>query len=162
MGLNTYTFNLDDAFLATVEGAAIQHANVTASLHLLKTENLYEFKFHLGGSVQCECDVCLEQFGMVIDSDFQLLMKLSDVEKYDDDEIIYITDKVIEYDLTQYLYESLMLSLPIRKTCDMSGTKECNKEVIAKLEELRGVEKKDDEDESGNPAWDKLKGIFNN
>ena len=42
----------------------------------------------------------------------------------------------------------------------MSDIKECNIEVITKLEQLR-AEEKTDEDES-NPTWDKLKGIFNN
>lgn len=160
MGLNEYTFNLNDEFLSKIEGSTIQHANVIATLALLKAENLYDLKFHLKGTVSCECDVCLEEFEMPVDAEFQLLMKVSEVEKYDDDEIIYITDKLIEYDLTQYLYESLMLSLPVRKTCEMSGTKECNKEVIAKLDELRAEEHGDDDD--SNPTWDKLKDIFNN
>jgi len=162
MGLNEYTFNLNDEFLSKIEGSAIQHANVIATLDLLKAENLYDLKFHLKGTVTCECDVCLEEFEMPIDAEFQLLMKVSEVERYDDDEIIYITDKLIEYDLTQYLYESLMLSLPVRKVCEMSGTKECNKEVIAKLEELRAEDHGDDSDDDSNPTWDKLKDIFNN
>jgi uncharacterized metal-binding protein YceD (DUF177 family) len=161
MGSNEYSFNLNDDFLSKIEGSAIQRANVIATLALTKAEHLYELQFHLEGTVTCECDVCLEQFELPVDTDYQLLMKVSEVERYDDDEIIYITDKLIEYDLTQYLYESLMLSIPVRKTCNMSGTKECNKEVIAKLEELRVDENTEDEDES-NPTWDKLKDIFNN
>jgi uncharacterized metal-binding protein YceD (DUF177 family) len=117
--------------------------------------------------VVCECDVCLEDFELPVDEEFKLLIKLSETENYEDDEIIYITEKVIEYDLTQYLYESMMLSIPTRKTCDMSDNKKCNKEVIAKLEELSHIEEEeedeDDENEDKtNPTWDKLKGIFNN
>jgi uncharacterized protein len=161
MGLNEYSFNLNDEFLSKIEDSAIQHANVVATLDLIKAEHLYELKFHLKGTITCECDVCLEEFELPIDSEFHLLMKVSEVERYDDDEIIYITDKLIEYDLTQYLYESLMLSIPVRKTCEMSGTKECNKEVTAKLDELRAEDHTDDHDDS-NPTWDKLKDIFNN
>jgi uncharacterized metal-binding protein YceD (DUF177 family) len=167
MGMNEYTFLLNDEFLSKIDGSAITHANVEASLVLFKTESLYELTFQLKGMVVCECDVCLEDFELPVDEEFKLLIKLSETENYEDDEIIYITEKVIEYDLTQYLYESMMLSIPTRKTCDMSDNKKCNKEVIAKLEELSHIEEEDeDEDDENedktNPTWDKLKGIFNN
>lgn len=159
--MNEYSFDINAAFLEGIEGATLSQANVEASMQLIKSENIYELKFHLKGDVQCECDVCLEDFPMPIDADYKLLMKLSETENYDDDEIIYITPKLIEYDLSQYLYESLFLSIPSRKVCEMSGTKECNKDVIAKLEELNHYEA-DADDEGDNPTWDKLKDIFNN
>ncbi|MES2558263.1 MAG: DUF177 domain-containing protein [Bacteroidota bacterium] len=161
--MNEYTFPLNDEFFAKIEGASITHANVMATLKLFKVESMYELKFHLKGSVVCECDVCLEDFELPVDEEFKLLIKVSETENYDDDEIIYITEKVIEYDLTQYLYESVMLSIPTRKTCEMSGSKKCNKEVIAKLEELsHAAAEEEQDDDTTNPTWDKLKGIFNN
>lgn len=160
--MNEYTFPLNDEFLSKIEGAALAHSDVTASLILFKTESLYELTLHLKGTVTCECDVCLEGFELPVDKEFKLLIKISETENYEDDEIIYITEKVIEYDLSQYLYESLMLSIPTRKTCEMSGTKECNKEVIAKLEELSHAEEEEQDEDNTNPTWDKLKGIFNN
>jgi len=161
-GVNNYTFILDDAFLTQIEGAAYSKANVEASLQLLKSSTLYDLKFHLKGCVQCECDVCLEEFRMPIEADYKLLIKLSDTENYEDDEILYITEKVNEYNLAQYLYESLVVSIPTRKVCEMSGTKQCNEKVIAKLNELTSPAE-DTNDEEGadeNPTWDKLKDIF--
>jgi uncharacterized protein len=160
-GLNDYSYALNADFLAGIEGSVITHANVVADLQLFKAENLYELKFHVKGIVQCECDVCLEEFSMPVNADYKLLMKMSETENYDDDEIIYITPKLIEYDLSQYLYESLLLSIPNRKVCEMSGNKTCNEQVIAKLEELNRFEADADEQED-NPTWDKLKNIFNN
>ncbi len=161
MGLNDYSFDINDAFLATIEGAATQHADAQIQLQLLRSENLYDLTFRLTGTVKCECDVCLEEFNLPVDADYKLLIKVSETENYDDDEIIYITEKLIEYDLSSYLYDSLMLAVPQRKVCEMSGTKECNKEVITKLEELNHPLDKEDE-EGNNPAWDKLKNMFNN
>lgn len=160
--MNEYTFLLNDEFLAKIEGAVLVHASVTATLILFKVESMYELRFHLKGTVVCECDVCLEDFELPVDEEFKLLIKVSESENYEDDEIIYVTEKVIDYDLSQYLYESLMLSIPTRKTCEMSGTKECNKEVIAKLEELSHLPEEEQDDDTTNPTWDKLKGIFNN
>lgn len=156
-GVNDYTFDLNAEFLSKIEGSALVNANVVATLKLLKSSNMYDLKFQLKGTVLCECDKCLEEFTMPVNSDYSLLMKVSETANFDDDEIIYITDKLIEHDLSQYLYESLMLSIPVRKVCEMSGTKQCNKEVIAKLDEINHHE-----EEEENPTWDKLKDILKN
>ncbi|MCU0442987.1 MAG: DUF177 domain-containing protein [Bacteroidia bacterium] len=152
-------FNLNRSFLASIEGSTLSESAVTADLVLTKTPNLYELNFNLTGTVICECDVCLEEFSLPINHDFELIMKVSVTENYDDDEIIYITDKLLEFDLSQYLYESLILSIPVRKVCDLSGTKTCNQEAIAKLEQLNHLEQPEGET---NPAWDKLKDILKN
>lgn len=159
MGRNEYTFNLNRSFLASIEGASLSDSAVTAELVLTKTPNLYELNFHLTGTVICECDVCLEEFSLPINHHFELIMKVSVTENYDDDEIIYITDKLLEFDLSQYLYESLILSIPARKVCDLSGTKTCNQEAITKLEQLNHLEQPEGET---NPTWDKLKDILKN
>lgn len=162
VGINEYTFDLNASFLTHIEGAAISEADVVAQLQLIKSANMYDLKFHFKGNITCECDVCLEDFLLPIDTDYKLLMKISNTDNYDDDQIFYITDKVIEFDLSQYLYESLILSIPSRKVCEMSGNKECNKEVIAKLASLNQADAESDEDDDEeNPTWDKLKNIFN-
>ena len=160
-GLNEYTFDINAAFLSTIEGAAVQQADAQVQLQLVQYDKLYELMFHLTGSDLCECDVCLEEFNLPVDAEYKLLIKVSEAENYDDDEIIYITDKVIEYDLSSYLYDSLMLAVPQRRVCEMSGTKQCNKEVIAKLEQLNQP-LEDEETDNTNPTWDKLKNMFNN
>jgi len=160
MGLNDFSFDINDAFLATIEGAAVQQADAQIQLQLLRSTNLYDLTFQLTGTVKCECDVCLEEFDLPVDAEYKLLIKVGETENYDDDEIIYITEKLIEYDLSSYLYDSLMLAVPQRRVCELSGTKECNKEVISKLEELNHPH--EDEDEDSNPTWDKLKNMFNN
>ena len=82
-------------------------------------------------------------------------MKISENEDYGDDEIIYITKKILEYDLTQYLYESFVLSIPTRKVCEMTN-KKCNQELATKINNFES----EDYGDGSNPMWDKLKGIF--
>jgi uncharacterized protein len=158
-GLNEYTYIVDDVFLFNVEGAAIEKANVSVTLQVFKANEMYELSFTFKGFVQCECDVCLEDFLMPVDSQYKLLIKVSEAENYEDDEIVYITEKVIDFDLSHYLYESIMVSIPTRRVCEMGGVKECNKEVIKKLEELNSLDI-ENEAENVNPTWDKLKNIF--
>ena len=160
MGVNHADYQINDDFLKEAGGSdVVQHAEVTVNMELTRSTNMYELKFHLGGYARLICDVCLEEFDMPLDDHhFELIIKISETEQYDDDEIVYITPTAIEFDLTQYLYDSFILSLPIKKECSMSENKECNPEVLKKL-----IENETDDRESrdeNDPRWDKLKGLF--
>ncbi|MCU0421904.1 MAG: DUF177 domain-containing protein [Bacteroidia bacterium] len=157
-GSNSFEFALDTAFFNTIEGSPIKEADAVVNLTLDKASTLLELNFQLTGSVSTTCDNCLDEFNLPLKNEFSLLMKYSEQEDFSDDEIIYITKNLLEFDLTQYLYESFLLSIPLRKVCAMSE-KKCNDEVVKHLNpEESGAEEK----ETNNPMWDKLKGILNN
>ena len=159
-GENLFKFNIDNKFLSEFEGEHPEQANVEVNMVLFKTENMYDLSFEFKGNVRMICDVCLDEFDMPLDGKFHLIMKVSEVENYNDDEIIYIKPNLLEYDLKQYLYESVIISLPIKKVCSLSG-KECNPEVLKKINELELKTSKDLIDDV-DPRWNNLKGIFNN
>ena len=156
MGSNHFEFKLNDAFFAHIEGSIISKAEATVALELIKTDTMYELQFTLTGTVCEKCDNCLDDINLLLDNEFCLLMKISENEDYSDDEIIYVTKSILEYDLTQYLYESFILSLPPRKVCEMAG-KKCDPELVRKINNFESDDKDGNE---SNPMWDKLKGIF--
>lgn len=159
-GQNDFTFNINDKFFADFEGEHPVHANAEVKMLLFKTENMCDLSFELGGTVRLNCDVCLDEFDMPLSGKFHLIMKISEIENYSDDEIIYITPNLLEYDVKQYLYESVMISLPIKRVCEL-GNKECNSEALRKIEELK-TNTNEDQSDNIDPRWNNLKGIFNN
>lgn len=156
MGSNTFEFILNDAFFQSIEGSVIEHAGIKVELDMVRTETMYDLQFNLKGVLTTTCDNCLDEIELPVENDFQLMMKISETEDYSDDEIVYITKALLEYDFTQYLYESVVLSIPPRKVCAMAG-KTCNEEVASKINNFNDGS----QDDENNPMWDKLKGIFN-
>jgi len=154
-GNNTFAFVLNTEFIHSVDDQSNIEAEVFAHLDLFKTDTMYELKFKLSGKIKTTCDTCLDEFELPVDSHFNLILKISETEQYDDDEIVYITPQTIDYDLRQYLYECLVLALPIKKICSLAG-KICNEEVVSKLNDIQTNKDEDGDD----PRWDKLKGIF--
>lgn len=156
-GSNHFEFVLNDAFFARIEGSVVSTANALVKLELVKSETMYDLHFTLKGTAGETCDNCLDEITLPIENEFHLLMKISENEDYSDDEIIYVTKKLLEYDLSQYLYESFVLSMPSRKVCEMAG-KTCNPELASKINNFD--EGNNDTGNESNPMWDKLKGIF--
>jgi uncharacterized metal-binding protein YceD (DUF177 family) len=149
MGPNEFDFDLNDQFLSEFEFAPLEHCEVKVDLKLIKSESMYDLKFDFNGYAKVPCDTCAEE------------------NNFDDSEIIYIARTEIEFDLKQYLYESLLLALPIKKNCEgMSEPKPCNQDVLKRLafvEEKEEDEDGDDnsDDQEGDPRWNKLKDLLN-
>lgn len=156
-GSNSFEFVLNDAFFAGIEGSMVTAADALVNMELIRSETMHDLHFKLKGEYSTTCDNCLDEIRLPVENEFHLVMKISETENYSDDEIIYITKNLVEYDLSQYLYESFVLSLPSRKVCAMAG-KTCNPEIAAKI---NNIDEESENEQGENPVWDKLKGIFN-
>lgn len=162
-GLNEFEFVIDSAFLSEFEYSPVREANAKVALQLFKSATLLDLHFTLTGTVVQPCDQCLVQIPLPVSDTFTLVIKFSDEKRPSDDEIVYLHRNDHEYDLKQFLYESFLLAIPSRKTCDnITGEKPCDEAVLAKL-------RNDSEDNGkGNPAgetdprWEKLKTLLNN
>ncbi|OYU95551.1 MAG: hypothetical protein CFE21_10430 [Bacteroidetes bacterium B1(2017)] len=168
-GLNEFDFTLDDQFLAGFDYSPVEHCAVEVDLKLTKSEHMYDLKFDFKGTCRLVCDTCAEDIDLPIKQKFGLLIKLSEANNFDDSEIIYIARTEIEFDLKQYLYESLLLALPAKKNCEgLSEPKPCNQEVLKRLAYVEMDEDEDedngedgDDDDENDPRWNKLKDLLN-
>jgi uncharacterized metal-binding protein YceD (DUF177 family) len=97
---------------------------------------------------------------MPIEFATKLFVKFGETNEEQTDEIIVLSFSEHEFDLKQYLYEYILLSLPYRKVHpnDKKGKSLCNKEMLKKLNEyvIRG------DDQTIDPRWDNLKNLFLN
>lgn len=164
-GANQFEFKVDEKFLSDYEYSPVKQADVDIKLNLFKTENMLDLDFMLSGTANVVCDTCLAAVDMPISLIFKLVIKFSDSENLADDEIIYLNRGEHEYDLKQFLYESLIVAIPSKKSCDeVPEPKPCNKDVLAKIGLVTNVEEAEEEsgEKDTDPRWDKLKDIFNN
>ncbi|MFN7312004.1 MAG: YceD family protein [Bacteroidota bacterium] len=159
IGPNELEFVLNDAFFESIEGSAVKSGYADVKLRMNKGISIHELDFSLKGWVNTTCDNCLDNMQLPISNNFRLLMKVAEAENYADDEIVFITKNLVDYDLSQYLYECFVLSIPLRKVCKMAN-KKCNEEMIEHLSS--GAEEEETEENKNNPMWDQLKGIFKN
>ena len=76
----------------------------------------------------------------------------------EDDDIISIAANEHELNISQFVYEYIMLSLPLKRVHpdDKDGNSTCDKEVLDKLNDYIVEE---EEEDSKDPRWDGLKDI---
>jgi len=137
-GLQGFEFELIDAFFGLFPESEIQKAEVLVHVEMIKQERQLEFSFTLNGWVLLPCDRCLEDYEQPVTGEFNLYAKFGHGNNEDEFDVVWLPHDAYQIDLSQYLYEYVMLSLPMRKVHpDKAGGKQgCNPGMLDLLKNL--------------------------
>ena len=157
LGEHVFNYEVDKSFLEKFDNNEILGLALKVIVKMVKSNRLLEFNFSLKGKATLECDRCLDPLELPINYQSQLFVKLEDIEEVED-EIIYLKPDETEIDISKFVYESIIFSIPPRRVhSDNKRSKSrCNPEMIKKLEGLL-VKSQEDTD----PRWDDLKNLLN-
>jgi len=158
LGKHPFSFEIDDWFFSWFEKSEIQQGNLKADVELIKEERLTTLHITIEGEVRVMCDRCLDHFMHPVDFSGTLYLKPEEDEweEKDKEEVILVAPDDSEVDLAQYFYESIHLSLPLKRVHpnDENGNSTCDQDMLKLLEEHQRDEQQTD------PRWDKLKELF--
>ena len=137
-GLYEFEFELNEAFFGLFPESEIEHADVRVKVKLNRQERQLEFQFSLKGWVLQPCDRCLEDYKQPLKGEFSLYGKFGDGNNEDEFDVVWISHESSQIDLSQFLYEFVILSLPMRKVHpDLAGGKPgCDPEMLELLKNL--------------------------
>jgi len=154
VGNKHYTFDLGRKFPELFGDSELMDCEVHVDLLFDKRENMIEMHFDINGWVEVPCDRCADEYHQEIEGMQTLILKYGDHYEEESDEIIIIPTDLHEFDVSQLIYEYMVLLLPIRRVHpeDETGNSSCNPEVIKRLEQLRIEEVSD-------PRWEALKNL---
>ena len=158
-GVYSYNLLIGKAFIDAFEIENIEDSIVNVAIEMVKREQMLELQITGKGTITVPCDRCLDLFPLEISFSNTLIVK-TDAAKADviDDNLIHLTEKDEYLDLLQYLYESLLLSIPIKKVHPevKKGESGCNK---AMLDILKPNKSKSHKNKDADPRWDAIKNI---
>lgn len=162
LGEHELIFDLDDKFLIwKYPETEYKELNVQIKVTFDKQVNFFMFHFNIDGSLVVPCDRCGEEFELSLWDEFDLLVKLNDVEDEDQIEeeadVVFISRSETVLDISDWLYEFLMLSIPLQKIHpqDAKGNDTCNPDVLAFLKQSAEAL----EQENKNTIWKGLDSI---
>ena len=162
LGEHELIFDLDDKFLMwKYPETEYKQLNVQIKVTFDKQVNFFMFHFNIDGSLAVPCDRCGEEFELSLWDEFDLLVKLNDVEDEDQIEeeadVVFISRSETVLDISDWLYEFLMLSIPLQKIHpqDAKGNDTCNPDVLAFLKQSAEAL----EQENKNTIWKGLDSI---
>lgn len=161
-GKHLFDFTADQRFFAGFEESEIEKGSVNIQFELEKRSTYLRLTFMLEGEVELICDRCLESYLQPIKSSNIMLVKFSETETDDGDEVIYIHPGSYQVEVAKLIYEFIVLSIPIRHVHpeDQDGNSLCDPEMLKKLDEYKANDLADND--PIDPRWNDLKKIIGN
>ncbi|MEO5966958.1 MAG: DUF177 domain-containing protein [Ferruginibacter sp.] len=142
-GIHEFVYNIDEKFFIERESSEFSKADTTVKLFLDKHSGFLMLKFEIGGNVELACDRCGNPLSVDLWDEFNIVVKLVDNPdemnmQEEDPDIYYISRLDNKIDISIWIYEFILLSLPMQKLCkvDEKGNSTCNPEVLKKLQEM--------------------------
>jgi uncharacterized protein len=157
-GLHEFEFDLDSLFFESIEYSDIKNGNLKAKVLLNKKSTFLELDFQIDGIIELNCDRCLDEYNQPINYNGKLFVKFS--EKEDDlaENVICLLSSEFEFDISHYIYESINLSIPLKRVHpdDENGDVACNPEM---LKEINKYKTDKPADENIDPRWENLRNL---
>ncbi len=155
-GIHHFHFEIDAAFFGAFEASPVQEGALELDLRFDKRVDLYILEFSFAGTVRTSCDRCLADIDLPISGENRLIVKFSFEEEEDEAEVIYINPEAQQLHVARYIYEFIILAIPMIKIYDCQAEEEpvCNQEMLNYLEEKEDTP---EPEATNNPIWDELK-----
>lgn len=160
-GTHGFNFEVDAAFFAAFSESPVQQGALQVHLDFDKRPGMFVLEFDISGRVVTPCDRCLETIQLPIEGRHRLLVKFSDEERPDEADVVYVSPELEKLNVAQYVYEFIILSLPMVKVYDCENDEDavCNEDMLSYLEE--DADSGSETIEEANPIWDELKKKLN-
>ncbi len=158
-GHTDYQYVIDDKFFEERDYSEVKKGVVNLHLGVEKMETMFVLTLKFEGKVFLQCDRCGDDYEQEVKNSAEVYLKYGS-EKGDEknDDVIIITKNDSEFDLSDLIYEYIILSLPIHRTHDDESL--CNQEVLAKLHNFSQSEAENEDDEE-NPWKQMMKDLKN-
>ena len=135
-GSHAYEWRVGDDFWKARPEGGITGGEVVVNAVLEKGgAGTMRLKVTMEGSVVVPCDRCLEDCSLPVDFQGDIAVKVSDEEHPFEGDILWLTRGDGAIDLEQYIYESIVLSLPLQRVHpeDVHGQPLCNPAMLERF-----------------------------
>ena len=129
-GHHEFRFAVDRSLFEAFENTEIKDGACEVRVDLDRSEAQLTLDVAISGYVVVACDRCLEDCRVPIDFGGQLLVRFSEEVREYDGEVLWLLPGEERVDLTQYIYESIVLSLPYQR---VHPEGECNPEMLERF-----------------------------
>ena len=151
--VTTFEFDLGKDYFAALDTTEVESGLLHVSLSIRKASGFFDLQFHTVGTVDIQCDRCLDLMEQPIETDNRLTAKFGSTSS-EDDETVMVDENEGMLDVSWLIYEFIVLAIPIQH---VHVTGKCNPAMTQVLEELSADRSGDAESSQPvDPRWAKL------
>lgn len=154
-GVHLFSYEIDATFFALFENSLIGDGKLHVEAELDKSETKMILQAKLNGSISLSCDRCLDKLDLQVEITERLLIKFGNPDN-STDEVMYLPESSISFNMAQFIYELATLQVPLRVVCGENAIPDCGRQ-FDNYEPAIEPEPVEEETEFTDPRWDALK-----
>ena len=145
-------FDINGEFFESFVNSDVTNCNIKVVSVLKKDGNKLKLNLIFKGEIHnLLCDLCASQVTISVNNNISVLIHKSEQQMNDTDDIIYINPNQHEINISQLIYEGIILSIPSKKEHKGSENDKCDNEMKVLLNKYAKNNK-----QRNDPRWDKL------
>ena len=156
MGNHQFDYEIDTKFFEHFQYDEFENADIKIDLDFEKKHNMFNLMFSSNGFVTVACDLTNEPFELQVKGNLPLIVKFGEEYNDDNDEILIIPQNDFQLNISQFIFEMIILSLPVKRVHPGIKDGTLKSEILNKLQEYKVKE------ETIDPRWAKLKELQSN
>ena len=162
LGKHQFEFEIKKAFFDSFDYHEYEDCDVKVDVVLDKKSTLLELVFKHKGTVHVPCDLTNEMFDLPIKGKIKLVVNFGEEFNNDNEELLILPFGEHQIDLSQYIYEMIVLSVPLKRVHPGINEGTLQTETLEKLTKLSVKEQKKEikKEDNTDPRWDKLKQLL--
>lgn len=165
LGKHHFEYQISNAFFEIFDYDEYENSDIKVNVVLEKKNTMLELSFNHKGSINVPCDMTGENFDLPIKGKMNLIVRFGEEYNDDNEELLILPFGEFEINVSQYIYEMIVLSVPLRRVHPGVKDGSLKTEALDKLNELAVTElneedNKENKEEDIDPRWDKLKQLL--
>jgi uncharacterized metal-binding protein YceD (DUF177 family) len=137
LGKHQFEYTIDKKFFDEFSFDEFESCEIKAAVVLEKKATMLEIMFKHNGTVNVPCDLTGELFDLPIKGKLKLIVQFGDVFNNDNDELLILPHGEHQIDLSQYIYEMIALSIPLKRIHPGVKDGTLQSEALDKLKDLQ-------------------------
>ncbi len=162
LGKHQFDFQISKAFFDNFDYHEYEDCDIKVTVVLEKKSTMLELSFKQKGTVHVPCDLTNEMFDLPVKAKLNLVVQFGEDFNNDNEELLILPHGEHQIDVSQYIYEMIVLSVPLKRIHPGIKDGTLKTDALDKLTELSVKEQKEEskKEEEIDPRWDKLKQLL--
>lgn len=145
-GIHEFNYRIEDKFFVDFGAQDFSNCDTNIKLVLDKHTGFMQLQFDVDGNIETICDRCGNSISVQLWDEFKLIIKLVDDSdtmnsQEEDPDIYYIDRNESHLSVATWIYEFIILSIPLQHVCkeNEKGESTCNQKALEALSKLKGA-----------------------
>jgi uncharacterized metal-binding protein YceD (DUF177 family) len=160
LGKHHFEYQINKKFFDHFEYDEFESANIKVNVVLEKKSTMLELNFKHKGTINVPCDLTSEDFDFPIKGNLNIIVRFGEEYNDDNEELLILPFAEYQIDISQYIYEMIVLSIPLKKVHPGVQDGSLQSEALLKLNQITIKEHEEIKEEHTDPRWDTLKKLL--